>query len=64
MLGASTYHSLSSVLFYFTLAIPGCLLTTSGISYNPEMEGTPVMQILRLEGTGFRPAFCHGDLEA
>jgi hypothetical protein len=28
-------------------------LTTSEMNYNPEMEGTPGMQILRLEDTGF-----------
>jgi hypothetical protein len=28
-------------------------LTTSGRNYNPEMEDTPVIQILRLEDTGF-----------
>lgn len=27
--------------------------TTSGMNYNPEMEGTPVIQILKLEDTGF-----------
>jgi hypothetical protein len=29
------------------VAIPGC--TTSRMNYNPEMESTPVIQILRLE---------------
>ena len=28
-------------------------LTLSGMNYNPEMEGTPVIQTLRLEDTGF-----------
>jgi hypothetical protein len=28
-------------------------LTTSGMNYNPEVEGTPVIQILRLEDKGF-----------
>jgi hypothetical protein len=28
-------------------------LTTSGMNYNPEMEGIPVVQILRLEDTCF-----------
>lgn len=27
--------------------------STSGINYNPEMEGIPVVQILRLEDTCF-----------
>jgi hypothetical protein len=27
--------------------------TISGTNYNPELEGTPVIQTLRLEGTGF-----------
>jgi hypothetical protein len=28
-------------------------LTTSGMNYNPEMESIPMIQILRLEDTGF-----------
>jgi len=28
-------------------------LTISGINYNPEMEGTPMVKILGLEDTGF-----------
>jgi hypothetical protein len=28
-------------------------LTISGMNYNPEMEGTPVIQILRPEDSGF-----------
>jgi hypothetical protein len=35
-------------------------LTISGMNYNPELEGSPVIQILRLEDTCFWP----GDLEA
>jgi hypothetical protein len=33
------------------MTIPGCQL---GMNSNPEKEGTPVIQILRLENTGFR----------
>lgn len=29
------------------------ILTTSGVNYNPEVEGTRVRQIPRLEDTGF-----------
>jgi hypothetical protein len=36
-------------------------LTTSGMNDNPEMEGIPVIQILRLEGFWLGP--WHGDLE-
>jgi hypothetical protein len=28
-------------------------LTLSGMNYNPELEGSPVIQILRLEDTSF-----------
>ena len=34
-------------------------LTTSGINYNPEIEGSAVIQILRLEDTGFCPRSRH-----
>jgi hypothetical protein len=37
----------------YTVNFPDVNLTTSGMSYNPEIEGTPVIQILRLEDTGF-----------
>ena len=35
------------------MAIPGCQLDYIWMNYNPEMEGTPVIQILRLEDTCF-----------
>jgi hypothetical protein len=39
-------------------------LNISGMNYNPESEGTPVIQILRLEDTNFWPRSWHGNLEA
>jgi hypothetical protein len=35
------------------MAIPVVSLTTSEMNYNPEMEGTPLIQISRLEDTVF-----------
>jgi hypothetical protein len=35
------------------MAIPSCQLDYMGMNYNPEMEGTPVIQILWLEDMGF-----------
>jgi hypothetical protein len=51
-------HTKDFLLMYFTpwtllwlfLAVN---LTTSGMNYNPELEGTPVIQILRLEDKNF-----------
>lgn len=36
-------------------AIPGCQLNTSRMTYNPEMEGTPVILILRLKAGASDP---------
>ena len=36
----------------------------SGMNCNPELEGSPVILILRLRDTRFCPGSWHGDLEA
>ena len=38
---------------WIVVAIPGCHLTMSGMNYNPELEGSPVILILRLGDTSF-----------
>jgi hypothetical protein len=43
---------------------PAVNLIIPGMNYSPELEGSPVVQILRLEDTNFRPGSWHEDLEA
>lgn len=38
-------------------------LTTSGTNYNPELEGSPLILILRLGDMSFWPGSWYGDLE-
>jgi hypothetical protein len=47
------------------MAVPGYQIDCkSGKHYRPELEGSPVTQILRLEDTSLSPGPWHGDLEA
>jgi hypothetical protein len=40
--------------FYTLMAIPGCQLDyIPGMNYNPELKGSHMIQILRLEDTSF-----------
>ena len=39
-------------------------LIITGMNYNPEMEGIPVIQILRLEDTGFMRDNGHNKLRS
>ena len=41
------------VCMWHVIAIPGCQLGYIWNDCNPEMEGTPVIQILKLEDTSF-----------
>ena len=51
------FKNILALLWWLLLVVN---LTTSGVNYNPEMEGTPVIHILRLEDTGFWPESWHG----
>jgi hypothetical protein len=43
-----------AALFLSVMAIPGFQLDCiSGMNYNPELDGTPMIQILRQEDTSF-----------
>lgn len=48
----SHYQKIKTRSWSLWQLFPVVNLTTSGMNYNPEMEGTPVIQILRLEDTG------------
>jgi hypothetical protein len=50
MINDQSYEEKGNYLWWLLLVID---LNTSGMNYNSEMEGTLVIQISRLEDTGF-----------